>query len=442
MSNFCGKDVSVIAPTLGFNIETLEFRGWVGFWYTIVASPIDWFIDCWVGDLSFDCVIVIGWLIDWMDTSVVINDWIDWLIDWLIDKDIDSDWLVTASAFLFSSYKLTFWDVGGQRSLRSFWRNYFENTDALIWVVDSADRLRMEDCKKELHSLLLEEVNSSRIKDLLFFFCQLVVFCLFIHSNNSFFSFQRLAGATLVIFANKQDLPSAATSAQIAEVGIFFTSSRRLTIHINILSYVYQVRNMKRFGIFSGPAVSQRALCARIRSLSLAHSWNRAVRHNSLRFFHSTYVVSAVRNLTFANRILDGNIKWSTLSGTLMRHRAQAQASHAHMPQLFTVFPFKLCSAGGQKFEFCKSHFRGEYKVVHSFWNVKGWQSGVRHRHWPIFTLYSLLGTYFFTKMFIFDIFVQNRRCWNWRTSRRTTGWSCPVRQCPVKIFWKAWNGW
>ena len=51
------------------------------------------------------------------------------------------------------------WDVGGQKSLRSYWRNYFESTDGLIWVVDSADRMRLQDCKTELHSLLVEEVN-------------------------------------------------------------------------------------------------------------------------------------------------------------------------------------------------------------------------------------------------------------------------------------------
>ena len=51
-------------------------------------------------------------------------------------------------------------DVGGQRTLRPYWRNYFEQTDALVWVVDSGDRLRMQDCKEELHSLLLEDVRS------------------------------------------------------------------------------------------------------------------------------------------------------------------------------------------------------------------------------------------------------------------------------------------
>lgn len=54
-------------------------------------------------------------------------------------------------------YALNVWDVGGQKSLRSYWRNYFERTDALIWVVDSADTARMQDCQLELHRLLQEE---------------------------------------------------------------------------------------------------------------------------------------------------------------------------------------------------------------------------------------------------------------------------------------------
>lgn len=50
-------------------------------------------------------------------------------------------------------------DVGGQKTLRSYWRNYFEKTDALIWVVDATDRLRIQDCREELHGLLQEEVS-------------------------------------------------------------------------------------------------------------------------------------------------------------------------------------------------------------------------------------------------------------------------------------------
>ncbi|KAK0081579.1 hypothetical protein PV325_011922 [Microctonus aethiopoides] len=82
-------------------------------------------------------------------------------------------------------HKLNVWDVGGQKSLRSYWRNYFEATDGLIWVVDSADKRRLEDCKIELYKLLQEE---------------------------------RLLGASLLIFANKQDLPGALSPMEIAEV--------------------------------------------------------------------------------------------------------------------------------------------------------------------------------------------------------------------------------
>ena len=67
--------------------------------------------------------------------------------------------LVEVFVFFFFSFKLNMWDVGGQKSLRSYWRNYFESTDGLIWVVDSADKWRFDDCKTELSSLLLEEVN-------------------------------------------------------------------------------------------------------------------------------------------------------------------------------------------------------------------------------------------------------------------------------------------
>ncbi|KFG86241.1 ADP-ribosylation factor family protein [Metarhizium anisopliae] len=73
----------------------------------------------------------------------------------------------------YDGYKLNIWDVGGQKTLRSYWRNYFEKTDALIWVVDATDRLRIDDCRDELHGLLLQE---------------------------------RLSGASLLILANKTDV--------------------------------------------------------------------------------------------------------------------------------------------------------------------------------------------------------------------------------------------
>ena len=63
--------------------------------------------------------------------------------------------------------------------------------------------------------------------------------------------------------------------------------------------------------------------------------------HNSLRLSHSDYPVPAVRNVTFANRILDGDIEWSTLSGTLMSHSAQAQASRT-LSYVTTLYGFPI----------------------------------------------------------------------------------------------------
>ena len=51
--------------------------------------------------------------------------------------------------------------MGGQKTIRSYWRNYFEQTDGLVWVVDSSDLRRLDDCKMELDSLLKEEVLSN-----------------------------------------------------------------------------------------------------------------------------------------------------------------------------------------------------------------------------------------------------------------------------------------
>ena len=85
----------------------------------------------------------------------------------------------------YKRYLVNLWDVGGQKTIRSYWRNYYEETDGLIWVVDSADRRRMEDCKEELHRILKEE---------------------------------KLLGATLLVLANKQDIPGALTMEEIEKV--------------------------------------------------------------------------------------------------------------------------------------------------------------------------------------------------------------------------------
>ena len=49
------------------------------------------------------------------------------------------------------------WDIGGQREIRPYWKNYYDNTDGLVYVVDSADEARISEVKDELRSLLTEE---------------------------------------------------------------------------------------------------------------------------------------------------------------------------------------------------------------------------------------------------------------------------------------------
>ncbi len=51
-------------------------------------------------------------------------------------------------------FKLNVWDVGGQEALRKYWNNYFENTNALVYVIDSSDVKRISESGGELQKLL------------------------------------------------------------------------------------------------------------------------------------------------------------------------------------------------------------------------------------------------------------------------------------------------
>ena len=86
-------------------------------------------------------------------------------------------------SLMHEGFKLNVWDIGGQKSIRPYWRNYIDQTDALIYVIDSADRRRMEETGVELKQLLDEE---------------------------------RLANTPLLIFANKQDLMNALAPDEIS----------------------------------------------------------------------------------------------------------------------------------------------------------------------------------------------------------------------------------
>ncbi|KAK1399841.1 GTP-binding ADP-ribosylation factor Arf1 [Heracleum sosnowskyi] len=84
----------------------------------------------------------------------------------------------------YNNIKFQVWDLGGQTSIRPYWRCYFPNTQAIIYVVDSSDTDRLVIAKEEFHAILEEE---------------------------------ELRGAAVLIFANKQDLPGAVDDASITE---------------------------------------------------------------------------------------------------------------------------------------------------------------------------------------------------------------------------------
>ncbi|KAJ3397242.1 ADP-ribosylation factor protein 3 [Lobulomyces angularis] len=89
-------------------------------------------------------------------------------------------------------FKMTLWDIGGQKTIRPYWRNYFESADILIYVIDSSDRRRLEETGIELHSLLEEA---------------------------------KLVEVPLLVFANKQDLMNSLPADEIA-VGLNLNSIR------------------------------------------------------------------------------------------------------------------------------------------------------------------------------------------------------------------------
>ena len=57
----------------------------------------------------------------------------------------------------YKNISFTVWDVGGQDKIRPLWRHYFQNTQGLIFVVDSNDRERAGEAKEELSKMLSEQ---------------------------------------------------------------------------------------------------------------------------------------------------------------------------------------------------------------------------------------------------------------------------------------------
>ena len=81
-------------------------------------------------------------------------------------------------------FKLNVWDIGGQKAIRPYWKNYYEHTDGLVYVVDSSDDIRIGECTEELNSLLAEDL---------------------------------LAKVPLLVYANKQDIQGALEAPEVME---------------------------------------------------------------------------------------------------------------------------------------------------------------------------------------------------------------------------------
>ncbi|KAH3732573.1 ADP-ribosylation factor 1 [Pelomyxa schiedti] len=84
----------------------------------------------------------------------------------------------------YKNINFTVWDVGGQDKIRPLWRHYFQNTQGLIFVVDSNDRERISEAHDELQKMLNED---------------------------------ELREAVVLVFANKQDLPNAMTVSELTD---------------------------------------------------------------------------------------------------------------------------------------------------------------------------------------------------------------------------------
>ncbi|XP_010463760.1 PREDICTED: ADP-ribosylation factor 1-like 2 [Camelina sativa] len=95
----------------------------------------------------------------------------------------------------YKNVMFTVWDVGGQEKLRPLWRHYFNNTDGLIYVVDSLDRERIGKAKQEFQDIIRDPFMLNSI---------------------------------ILVFANKQDMRGAMSPREVCEgLGLLELKNRK-----------------------------------------------------------------------------------------------------------------------------------------------------------------------------------------------------------------------
>jgi ADP-ribosylation factor-like protein 6 len=71
--------------------------------------------------------------------------------------------------FSKGNINFTVYDMSGQGRYRNLWEHYYTDVEAIIFVLDSTDRLRMCVAKEELTQLLLHEDIKKTRAPVLFF---------------------------------------------------------------------------------------------------------------------------------------------------------------------------------------------------------------------------------------------------------------------------------
>ncbi|OBA20343.1 ARF/SAR superfamily [Metschnikowia bicuspidata var. bicuspidata NRRL YB-4993] len=59
--------------------------------------------------------------------------------------------------FAWQDFHINAWDIGGQLTLRSFWGNYFDSVDVVVWVVDGTSVERLHELYDELRSKVVQQ---------------------------------------------------------------------------------------------------------------------------------------------------------------------------------------------------------------------------------------------------------------------------------------------
>ena len=112
----------------------------------------------------------------------------------------------------YKNISFQIYDVGGQDRIRQLWRHYFNNTQGIIFVVDSNDRDRIEIARDELQRLAGDE----ELKD-----------------------------SVILVFANKQDIPGAMTTPEVSDrLGLAELKNRKW--------YIQSACALREMGLYEG----------------------------------------------------------------------------------------------------------------------------------------------------------------------------------------------